>query len=71
MSQSRAHSAIETMVNVTIGYTIAIATQCIVFPWFGINEPLGKQMGIGLAFTGISIVRSFCIRRLFNSWRSA
>lgn len=71
MSQSRTHSAIETAANITIGYTVAIATQCVVFPWFGINEPLGKQMGIGLAFTGISIIRSYCLRRCFNAWRSA
>jgi hypothetical protein len=71
MSQSRKHSAIETAANISIGYVVAIAAQCIVFPWFGIYEPLGKQMGIGLAFTGISIIRSYALRRLFNSWRAA
>lgn len=71
MSQSRKHSAIETITNITIGYVVAIAAQCVVFPWFGIHEPMGKQMGIGLAFTGISIVRSYALRRAFNAWRSA
>lgn len=71
MSQSRKQSAIETIANITIGYVVAIAAQCVVFPWFGIYEPLGKQMGIGLAFTGISLVRSYALRRVFNAWRSA
>jgi hypothetical protein len=68
MSQSRAHSAMETAANISIGYVIAIAAQCVVFPLFGIYEPLGKQMGIGLAFTGISLVRSYALRRMFNAW---
>lgn len=71
MSQSRAHSALETAANISIGYVLAIAAQCIVFPWFGIYEPLSKQMGIGLAFTGISLVRSYALRRAFNAWRTA
>ncbi len=71
MSQSRAHSALETAANITIGYVVAIAAQCVVFPWFGIYEPLGTQLGIGLVFTGISLVRSYALRRCFNAWRSA
>lgn len=71
MSQSRKHSAMETVANITIGYVVAIAAQCVVFPLFGIYEPLGKQMGIGLAFTGISLIRSYILRRAFNSWRTA
>lgn len=71
MSQSRKHSILETLANIAIGYVVAIAAQCVVFPMFGIHEPLGKQMGIGLAFTGISLVRSYALRRLFNSWRTA
>ncbi len=71
VSQSRKHSVIETLANITIGYVVAIAAQCVVFPLFGIYEPLGKQMGIGLAFTAISLIRSYALRRLFNSWRTA
>lgn len=70
MSQSRTHSAIETAANVLIGYVVAIAAQVVVFPLWGIHEPLASQLGIGLTFTGISILRTFALRRAFNAWRA-
>lgn len=70
MTQSRTRSALETAANVTIGYVVAIAAQVLIFPLFGIHESLGKNMTIGVAFTVISIVRSYCLRRAFNAWRS-
>ena len=37
MNQSRLMSLLETATNVVIGYVLAIATQIVVFPWFGIE----------------------------------
>jgi len=62
-------SLVESVANVSIGYVIAILTQMIVFPIFGIQVPLHQQAVIGLIFTGVSIIRSYAIRRLFNSFR--
>ena len=36
MQQSRLMSLAESVTNVVIGYVLAIATQIVVFPWFGI-----------------------------------
>ena len=64
--QSRFHSFVESVVNVAIGYGFALAGQIIVFPLFDIHVPLKSNLGIGVAFTGISLVRSYAIRRWFN-----
>ena len=65
-SQSRRMSFVESLSNVAIGYGVAVVSQVVIFPWFGIHVPLRSNLMIGLWFTGISIVRSYVIRRLFN-----
>ncbi len=71
MSQSRTHSALETAANITIGYIVAMVAQIGIFPMFGIYIAVGQNLAIGACFTVVSIVRSYAIRRLFNSWRRA
>lgn len=68
MTQRRLHSALETAANVTIGYVVAILAQLAIFPLFGIHESLGTNMGIGLMFTVVSVVRGYALRRVFNGW---
>ena len=67
MSQRRLHSAVEAVANVAIGFGVALATQIIAFPWFGLAVALTDQVGIALIFTAVSIVRSYAVRRLFNA----
>lgn len=69
MKQTRKASLVESFLNVAIGYGIALASQIIVFPWFGINIPLSSNIAIGVIFTVVSIGRSFAIRRLFEAMR--
>ncbi len=69
MKQSRLMSMVETAANVVVGYVLAIATQIIVFPWFGIETGLGEHLTIGLAFVGVSLARGFLLRRLFEAIR--
>lgn len=66
--QSKTQSIIESISNVVIGYIVALLSQIIVFPMFGIHIPLSDNIAIGLWFTVISIVRSYIVRRLFNKW---
>lgn len=65
MSQSRIMSLVESATNVTVGYVLAIGTQLLVFPWFGIEATLDEHLAIGLAFIGVSLARSYLLRRLF------
>lgn len=70
MTQPRHHSLIEAAANVAIGYAIAIAAQIVIFPLFGIYASTSDHLLIGLAFTVVSLARSYALRRLFNRWRA-
>lgn len=69
--QSRKHSLIESLINIAVGYGIALASQLLIFPQFGIHISLQDNIVIGLLFTVVSIARSYALRRLFNRWHQA
>ena len=69
VKQTRKASLAEALLNVAIGYGVALLSQIIVFPWFGIRIGLAENVAIGLIFTVISIVRSFALRRFFEALR--
>ncbi|WP_375569944.1 hypothetical protein ABWH93_17675 [Seohaeicola saemankumensis] len=69
MTQSRKLSLVEAVTNVAVGYVLAVVTQIQVFPWFGIHPSFGENLAIGSVFTGISLLRSYALRRLFERWR--
>ncbi len=49
MKQSRAMSLLEAIANVIVGYGVAVLTQILIFPLFGIEAALGEHLAIGLA----------------------
>ena len=65
-SQSRTASLIEAGANVLVGYLLALLAQQIVFPLFGIHTSLAQDSAIAAAFTLISLLRSYVLRRLFE-----
>ncbi len=67
MSQTRAMSAVESVANVAIGYGVAVASQIVIFPLFGVHLPLSDNLLIGAWFTVISLARSYVVRRVFNA----
>lgn len=67
MNQTRLESLLEVCVNVAIGWVVALITQLIVFPLYGIHVTVGEQLGISVVFTVVSIIRSYVIRRWFNA----
>lgn len=66
MMQSRTMSLIEAATNVVVGYALAVLTQIVVFPWFGLETGLQEHLTIGLAFVGVSLIRGYVLRRLFE-----
>lgn len=64
--QSRAQSMIESVTNVLIGYFVAVVSQIVIFPIFGIHVGIVDNLLIGLYFTAVSLVRGYFVRRLFN-----
>lgn len=68
MNQSRIGSLIESLVNIAIGFGINLWANMVILPWFGFPVSLGTAFHIGCAFTVISVIRSYAIRRWFNSY---
>lgn len=66
MGQSAWVSFVEAVLNILIGCSIALATQIIIFPWFGIHISFSDDLWITAIFTVVSLVRSYFLRRLFN-----
>lgn len=71
MQQKRVASLIEAATNAIVGYGLAIAMQIAVFPWFGLETGLTEHLTIGLVFVGVSLVRGYLLRRLFERFRVA
>ena len=69
MKQSRAMSLVESVANVIVGYGVAVATQILIFPIFGLHTTLSQNLKMGAIFTIVSIGRSFALRRMFEAIR--
>ena len=67
MQQTKLGSLIESLMNIIIGYGVAILSQILIFPLFDIHIPLSTNLWIGAWFTLISLIRSYVIRRWFNA----
>jgi len=64
--QSRIMSAVEAITNVVIGYLVSVAANILILPLFGYDVTIADSFVIGLAFTAISLARSYILRRIFN-----
>jgi hypothetical protein len=62
-------SLVESIVNVMVGYGVALATQILVFPWFGLTVTLAQNAAIGVIFSLVSVARSYLLRRAFEALR--
>ena len=71
MKQSRVMSLLEAIANVVVGYGVAVATQMLVFPVFGLQTTLVQNLEMGGIFALISMSRSFLLRRVFEVIRVA
>lgn len=67
MSQSKKGSLVEALINTAIGFGINFTANLLILPLFGFESlTLETNFYIGLAYTLISVVRSYVIRRWFN-----
>lgn len=69
MKQSRLMSLVEAIANVAVGYRVAVITQILIFPIFGLQTTLAQNLKMGAIFTVVSIARSFALRRMFDALR--
>ena len=66
--QSRFMSLLEAVTNIVVGYGLAVLTQIIVFPFFGLHASLSDNLLLGSVFTIVSLARGFALRRIFNTF---
>ena len=69
MKQTRLMSLVESVANVIVGYGVAVVTQILIFPIFGLQTTLAQNLKMGAVFTIVSLGRSYALRRLFERWR--
>jgi hypothetical protein len=62
-------SLVESVANVIVGYGVAVVTQILIFPIFGLHATLAQNLKMGAIFTVVSIARSFALRRVFDAIR--
>ena len=65
--QSKKQSFIESLTSTTIGIIIGIVLNLTILPIFGYPVSLSDSLWISVIFTIVSIIRSYIIRRWFNS----
>jgi len=64
--QTRVQSAVESVTNVIIGYSVNMLANFAVFPLFGWSISLEQNLMVGVIYTVISLVRSYLLRRFYN-----
>lgn len=65
--QSKKQSLIESLTSTTIGIIIGILLNLTILPIFGYPVSVVDSLWISVIFTIVSIIRSYIIRRWFNS----
>jgi hypothetical protein len=66
-TQSREDSFLEALTNVVLGFVLALVTQAIIYPLFGIATTIATDGTIAVIFTLVSLVRSYLVRRAFET----
>lgn len=64
--QSKKMSLVEAITNVIIGYVVNVIAQFVIWPMFGIEASVQAHFIVAAIFTGVSLSRSYILRRIFN-----
>ena len=70
MKQSRFMSLVEAIANVAVGYGVAVVTQILIFPVFGLHTTLAQNLKMGAIFTVLCRARHkivYAERRIMRS----
>jgi hypothetical protein len=67
-AQSNEESFLEAATNVSIGFAIALVTQAVAYPLLGISSTFETNSIIAAIFTVVSLIRSYLVRRAFETF---
>lgn len=65
--QTRRGSAVEALTGTIVGFLLAIWVQRLLFPALGHDLALAENALVASVFTLLSVLRGYCLRRLFNA----
>jgi len=68
--QTKKISLIESITNTLTGLMISFLIQLIIYPVMNIPVRLEQNIIITLVFTGVSIMRGYFVRRIFNNFKN-
>jgi putative Mn2+ efflux pump MntP len=68
VNQTRIESFFEAITHAVFGAATGLLAQLVVFPAVGVRVRMSQNLVILAAFTGISIARTYVVRRFFVSY---
>lgn len=66
-SQSRKASITEALASTLVGFLIALAMQYVLWAAYSIHATASQTIQVTLWMTLVSVLRGYCMRRLWNS----
>ena len=70
MQQSKIDSLIEALLSTFIGFIVSFTANLILMPMLGIPVSLSQNFILTVAFTFVSVARSYLVRRFANKYLS-
>lgn len=68
MQQSKIDSLIEALLSTFIGFVVSFTANLILMPMLGIPVSLSQNFILTVAFTFVSVARSYMVRRFANKY---
>ncbi len=70
MQQSKIDSLIEALLSTFIGFVVSFTANLVLMPMLGIPVSLSQNFVLTVAFTFVSVARSYLLRRWANKYLS-
>ncbi len=70
MQQSKIDSLIEALLSTFIGFVVSFTANLVLMPMLGIPVSLSQNFVLTVAFTFVSVARSYLVRRFANKYLS-
>lgn len=70
MQQSKIDSLIEALLSTFIGLVVSFTANLMLMPMLGIPVSLSQNFILTVAFTFVSVARSYLVRRFANKYLS-
>ncbi len=70
MQQSKIDSLIEALLSTFIGFVVSFTANLTLMPMLGIPVSLSQNFILTVAFTFVSVARSYLVRRFANKYLS-